>query len=246
MPIFTTPISQQNQASSPGFQRYPDTPNLSQYGTYGDNFYRNAIDYTGAVTLYSTTVVGTGSFAIQASSRGRLLTSATTNDDVSTFTLLNFSRIPDTFVNTSLFIMDIIFSINSTANNNVFIGLLDSQSAITSNPTTAKHMGVLFNDAASANLFLTSADGSTQTTTDSAVAMATNTFYRLNISWTGNNSAVLSLYSGTGRLSTNTLVKTQTVSSLGSADALPLHFFVKTTTTAAKSAVIYNWQVTLT
>lgn len=245
MPIFTTPISSQNQASSPGFQRYPATPNLSQYGTYGDNFYRNAINFTGATTLYSTTIVGTGSFAIQASSRGLLLTSATLNDDVSTFTLLNFSRLPDTFVNTSQLTMDIIFSLNSTASNNVFLGLLNSQSAITANPTTAQHMGVLFNDSTSANLFLSSSDGTTQTTTDSGVAMSTTTFYRLNISWTGNNAAVLSLFSGPNRLAQTTLLKTQTVTALSSADALPFHMFIKTTTTAAKSLVVYNWQVTL-
>ena len=150
-----------------------------------------------------------------------------TNDNIDNRTSLQF---------------DIVFRTDATSDTEGFVGLmLGTDAVLSALPTTAKHFGVFWDRSVSANYFLTSADGTSQTTTDTGVAIVA-ALRSLRIVWSGDNDAVLTLRSADG----TTLNSTQTVTALGASIVATIHFFIQTEAAAAKAVVINEWSAKAT
>ncbi|MDE1767424.1 MAG: hypothetical protein KGI27_14295 [Thaumarchaeota archaeon] len=245
MPIFTPTIQQQNNSTTAGIRTYPNFGPIQQNLILQDDFSRQTLSPTNAIPAYTVGVVGSGTGTATGGNHGTCLlltTSTATNDCVSAQVSANrFKRTSQYIDLRSNIALDVIFDCgenNVVTNYSFFIGLVATANALTAVPTTARHMGIY--GTSGGNFFLSSSDGTTQTTTDTGVAVDQNVLRRLNISWTGTNSAVISLYSGS---TYSTLVKSQTATSLSSDNLYELFFFVLTNTTAAKDLEVYEWRV---
>ena len=254
MPVFTTPVSSQNTATSGGVSGYPQIGSIKQFTVISDEFNRPTLNPTNLMPFYTlANGAGTGTAAIaSALNQVQVTTTNTTNDNSTLRTSgIGFARASHFIDNRTSLVLDIVFSLGSATSEKVFVGFINSDTPISALPTTAIHMGIYLDTSVSNNLILSSANGSAQVTTDTGSAIVANQLYRLNISWTGTQSAVITLYtsvSGTGLNDLTLLVKQQTVSALatGIALAFEIQWFIQTLTTATRQLSCQEWQVSAT
>lgn len=249
MPVFTTPVSNQNTSFSGGVRSYPQIGTAEQYMILIDEFNRETLQPSNSYVLYTDAGASTGSSTISNRRVVSINTAATLNDSQTLRTSgLGISRstfFVDGRTNVSI---DVCFSLVSTANISFFIGLLDSSTAITSKPTTTRHMGINYDTSVDTNIRFTSANGTSQTTSICSTANANE--YRLNIAWTGDDSATINLYGGVSQTDVSTLISSFTVSSFLSGltpqASFPLYFFVKDLVGTGKSISCQEWSVRCT
>ena len=244
MGLYTIGLQQQQRGASAGTKVFPDIGSVTTDQRIRDSFKRVDLAPTNAYVIYTTSTTGSGTAAIASSlDRFDLTTGSTAGNDVSTrVSNIGFYRggagiFQD---NTrSLIEIDILFNLGNVVGVETFIGLMTVNTALTVLPTTARHLGLRFDDSAENNWILTSADGTTQSTTDTSVA-ASSSVFRLNISWTGDDSAELRLFGGT-----NATVQqggTHTVTAFGGAARTGIiHFFVQAEGATAESLRIHEW-----
>jgi hypothetical protein len=197
--------------------------------------------------MYTEANNGGGSGAI-FSNAGYRLTSAGTGagDDVDLRTSgIAFMRDPfKTGRATRSLVWQSQFVVRDTTNAEGFIGLLETDAQLSALPTTTRHVGVFWDISASPNYFLTSADGTTQTTTDTGVAVST-AFRKVKLNWTSLTNIVLQFITVTASTGAETVNSTQTVTAAPSSNeaGLQAHWFVQTEAAATKRLDIYGWQV---
>lgn len=259
MPVFTNPISSQNTATTAGVNNYPSFAQIKQNAIYRDTFSRETLNTTGAYTLYTTAVDASGTVGIVNQSTCNVKTDVNTNNQAQIHTSgFTFPR-TDWYADTrSAINLDIIFDCPTTTNVQYFIGILFLQPAasLSALPTTKRHMGLYLDTSVSNNFKLSSANNTTQVTTDTGKAVDTSV-YRLNIEWTGRDNGLISLYgpvtTGGDLTPFGTLIKSQTVTSLiaGSTIFEPtngyeMYAYVKTLTTAAATLEWQEWNMVVT
>jgi len=242
MPLITIGLLQQQQAASAGYSIFPDLKGITKGAIYGDEFNRATLNPTNSIPIYTTDASNSGTAAMISKSLLRLTTDVNLNDHSKVTTQeLAIRRVgvtPDTKI-----AMDFNFFVRS--GNNItsaeyFFGVIGQGDTTDTLPGTAAHLGVQYNDSASNNWFLTSADGTDQTTTDTGLAVAVAPQeVRLNILWTGDNSATLRLFDGD---IFDNEVASQTVTAFGEGQVI-LKAIVITETTAAKRVDFSQWNV---
>lgn len=248
MPVFTVPIQQQVQASGGGSKSGMTFPSISQGTIWYEAWLRTTLNPAAYPALYVNTAgAGTGTSSILSTGQLQILNSGALNDNTTLVAqevgLKRNTRNP-VFDNRSTLQIEISFYVNSASQIQTFVGILQSNTAITALPTTAKHMGVYLDTGVSNNFKLSSADGTTQTTTDTGIAVAANTLYRISIIWTGGDSATLNFY--TGNNPPTTLAKSVNVTALlsdGGVSPFPYfaQWFVKNLVASAKGIFIVEW-----
>lgn len=241
MPLITIGLLQQQQAASSGIKVYPAITQALKDSTMQDQFLRETLTPTDAFLLYTTAVTGTGTATIDAEfNQLKVRSSATIGHDVDTRTSgLNYFRKPTFIDNRSRLELDIIFQGGETTSSEGFVGLLNVAGAITALPTTVVHLGLFWDVSVTGDDYLlSSANGTTQVTTATGVGLAS--FVRLNISWTGDNAGVLTLFSGSNF---DVSEATQTVTSLSANDwGAFLHFFIQSEAASTRTVVIEEWR----
>lgn len=222
---------------------YPAVAGLAKGQIFIDQFNRTTLNQTGVPSLYTTSVVGAGSVSIVGKGRLDLVTEAVALSearcDLSEYTS---SRVA-LFVDSSTIIeYDFIVRPNSAvANMDLFVGLVLQSLSLTVLPVAANiHMGVRMDASASGNYFFTESDGVTLTTTDTTVAAVNGTSVRLNLIWSGTNTATLTLFTG-ATLTTSS--STKAITALGSVATFMPVFFVEPDAIAAKTLTIPEWGV---
>ncbi len=240
MPLVVTSIQQQLQATSAGILTYPQLGIVKKDGIIYDTFDRSTLNPTNAVAVYTTN----GATINTSGARLNLITGTTIGNEASAiFTELHMAR-KNLFVDGKQALsVDIIFNLNETTDTEGMMVLLGTAAAQTALVTTAIHMGIFWDKSADDNFILTSADGTTQSTTDTGIALTTD-IVRLRITWTSTNGATLEFFTGSN---VDNVEATHTVTALGITDeqgALIQHFFVQTEAGAAKTLLIQEWSAT--
>lgn len=254
MPIFTQPISQQNISSNSGTKFYPSIPSLVPGVFYGDHFNRETLNVTNAYVLYTSAIVGSGTNTIYAVSQTNahyltaldMITSNVSNDSNSIrssgLSMNTDSCIYNNLVNSTTLQSQFSITPNFTTSGQFFVGLLAKNSSLTSLPTTEPHIGIFVDTSGTGNYIFSCADGITQKTTDTGVALSGTSFV-YNLTWTGNGqSVVYNLYNGyyTGNVPTPSKTVTHTVNIPNGPD-MEIHYFLKTLTTATKEILSRYW-----
>lgn len=247
MPLVLSP-KEQSQAASAGKDAYPSLGQVKNNSIIVDEFTRADLNPTNAVAYYTTAATGAGTATLVANERLELVTTGVIGDDVDVrLTNLTFQRTPRDFSfidSRSQLIFNIVFAAVEATATEVFIGIINATAASTGLPATARHLGIQLDQSVSNNWFLTSADGTTQTTTNTGIAVSAGVRVRLRMVWNGDESATLELYTGT---LLDTLASTQTVTALvGAANSFQLHFFIQTEALAAKTLRVTDWRVDVT
>lgn len=211
-------------------------------GWIGDFFARLSLIPTGCPTIYTETFMGAGSGAINSSGFYLQTTAAAVGDDadlrIDHVLLRNPAFTQGTIRNlTGIIDLYMTFQIPVTTLVEGFIGItLGSNAALAALPTTAGHMGIYWDISVGANFILSSADGTTQSTTDTTIAVD-DAIHTLHIRWTGQNAAILELMDTTNIIQGTT----RTVTALNSLNTGFIHSFVQTETIAARILRLYNW-----
>lgn len=243
-PLVTTSLQEQQQAASSGVSSLPQIGQIKKFTVIVDEFSRNTVNPTNAVDFYTTSSNdGNGTSAID----GRLMTLTTDGSAIGDDVNVRIREITLHRASQSAFIdsrntikIEIIFNTNSTGSEG-FIGVINSPGALTALPTTVRHMGIEWDDSASANYLITSADGTTQVTTDTGIAAPVAAVRRILITWTGIDTAIIEFFSSSEN---GTPTATQTVTSLSMLNRVfVMHFFVQTESTATKTLVINEWKL---
>ena len=207
----------------------PEAVQLRQNVTIDDFYHRSTLNPENAIPYYTTATTGNSSASIFIGP-GRtslsLKTGAVAGDSVDVRmsellvernkTGLNEFR---TKVNTA-----VLFS--PTMGNDVkgFVGLLlASNTALTSLPGKAGHMGISWDTSVSPNFFFTWSNGITQETSDTHIPIEATFDYQINIFWYDENKATLKLLARTG-----TSVANQEVTDLRNMDTGMLHYYLQT------------------
>lgn len=227
---------------------YPAIGGRSSGYTIGDDFAREALTPTDWPLLYTKAATGTDTSAMSATiNRYQLITDVNNGDNVDLRTSgyrfqRNFTNSYSGMSSTSILQLDIAFVTSHTTVMEGFVGIVGNVSALTAPPTTTRHMGVYWDISAGANFMLTSANGTTQVTTDTLDTVDVNKKI-LRITWTGEDTATIELLTAAGALSTASA--TQTVAALnGSSDiSYELHWFAEVESgAAARQLNVYGWR----
>lgn len=255
MPIFTATISTQNQAGSAGIIAYPSIQQIRQFIILRDDFTREVLNPASTLALYTTTNgQGTGTSSILSGLQNQIQTTAVSGDNTDCrASAVGFVRSNSVDNNRSQLTFDFIWLDNETTARKIFIGIggVSFGLGMTALPTTTRHLGLYLDTAVSNNYKLSSADGTTQTTTDTGIAVQSTTNNRLQILWNGDDSATINYFTTTTAGTTilpQTLVKSQTVSSFsaGSIAAYNARCFIITSAASAKNIFWRGWQVQAT
>lgn len=257
MPIFTTTIGQQNQASVSGLENYPIGNMTQQYGAWYDCFNRETLNPSSTWAMYTVSNgAGTGTGVIEGDAADLILSTTAANNDNTTIRtsghIIKRTSLDNQIDNRGTVTeIDIVFSKVQGTSVQGFIGAITASvggtfSAISALPTTTPgHMGVYWDSSVDANMYLTSSDATTQTKT--SMGAVGNGINVLKIFWTGLNSATITLSSLSAGVETG--IGSQTVSALEQFDigsGYQIQSFVKTLTTAAKFIRIYEIKVKYT
>lgn len=198
------------------FRSFPLLPSVSSGNTWQDNFNRTTLNPTNSYPIYTSAVSTTGTVALSLGLC--VLTTAASANEYAKITSSElffepFGYSPDTR-NTINF--DFIFQTTADITGlEFFVGLIIPTDTANVIPTTARHLGIYLDQSAGNNLILSSGDASTQATTDTGTAIAASTIYRIRISYTGSNSAVIQFFTGVSTDGIGTLIATHTVTAIG-------------------------------
>lgn len=225
---------------------YPETPLISRGWSYIDDFSRENLNPSGAITGYTTGGVGTPSHSIQLRKDYKLATSAAIgNTAASVFDILGMGlNIASAIDTRSKYELDFMLVPNTTVTTKGFVGIVDQSSILTALPTTTRHLGIYWDTSVDNNFRLSSANGTTQSTTDTGTAIAA-TVYRLNVLWNGIDSATIKLFSGSGT-TWNTEKASQTVTSFyngATSRTLFPHFYAEALAAASSIVLLTDWKV---
>lgn len=248
MPLISIGLLQQQKAASAGFGTFPSVAGISKGTTYGDTFRRTTLNPSNNLQMYSTAIAGAGTVAISNNREVTCTTGTTIGNDAGFFPselgYTNSYRGPA--YDNLRFQFDLTFSISTVASMEFFVGII-TVADLTALPTTTRHIGAFLDSSVSGNVILSSADGTTQSTTDSGDAAQTNDNYRLRILWDGDEVGSVSLFGGGDASTLNTqLGSTHDVTSLLGSEvvfALIPYFFVQTETTLGRILVAHSWKV---
>lgn len=251
--MITNYVATTDNASVPVL-KYPAVPYRIGGVVFGDDFARETAAPTGMPTLYTNAETGAaGTSSIDTGvNRVNLITDAATGDDQDMRTSglrvdRNYTSLitgmTGTGQTTSRVQVDLPFVLTGALTIEAFVGLHSGASALTALPTTARHLGLYVDISAGANYMLTAADGTTQTTVDTTIAVDT-AIHILRIIWTGEDAATLQLLTAAGA----TEGTGQTVAAFNGASGAShqIHWFVQTETTAAKTMRVYPWRIAWT
>jgi len=232
MGLFSPDILQQQQAAESATINAPAISVAGINQTYVEYWNRISLNPTGGYDIYQHTTVGSGSIAVTPNQV--LITTGTSTNDANDLFLDEYQliRSPNFSDATQLKLQMRGGRSGTISLAEGFIGLIEARGTITAIPTTAVHAGIYFDDAENANWNLSSADGTTQSKTDTGEP-ADATFVTITINWTGNDAITLESSLGTSR--------TQTVTDLDAMTGAELHFFVRTNTTAARAYRNVGW-----
>lgn len=254
MPLVNISLQQQQQSAAAGITRLPQIPSIQNNTKTVDEFIRAALNPVNVIAPYTVATTGAGSTGVINDNKQLLMTTdANIGDNVSVRTTFFFMRRPRTQLTAGIgagsrsqLILDILFAPGEATDGEGFVGLLDLDSAQTAIPTTANHLGAFWNNSASANMFLSSANGATQTTTDTSTA--TNGIKLLRIVWTGDDAAELEIFNESVSGSTNfdNSIGTQTVTAIGMNNAsFILHFFIETEAASLRNLFVPEWRLSI-
>ena len=244
MGLYALGLQEQKQAVQAGKMIYPLLTAIQSNTIAGDEFQREAILPTGGYTLYTTATTGSGSSSIIQGQELDLSSGTTIADDVDVrLSGQVLSRVTEwtELDNRSQLIIDALFRLtDATTSTEGFVGIITAvTTSISALPTTARHMGIFWDRSAGANFTLTSADGTTQSTTGTGDAIDTGANHRIRITQTGLDSATIQYYEG---VNDATATATQTVSAYGVNNSI-LHFFVQTEAAATRGIRVNEWRV---
>lgn len=247
MPSLTTTLQQQNQAASSGVKSFPTVGQMQKDGVFRDDFNRTSLIPTGGYELYTTGGTGTETISINQHRRMSLVTSGSIGDNASVFTSgLTFSRATWLIDGRTNLEANIIFGPSTAITDlEMFTGLLNSASVQTGLPTTLHHMGVLLDQSNSDNYFLTTANGSTQVTQDTGVAVSSLGKVRLQILWNNLEGGTINLFNGANldNLASSLAVTAYDNGNNNKDFANPIHFFIETEGAAAKTMLVDEYSV---
>lgn len=229
MPLISIGLLQQQQAASAGVKAYPELTQMVQNSQVVDFFDRDTLNPTNAVAYYTSNITGTAS-VVMTSGTVAIATGTTVASDVDVrIDGMLLSRASNFIDGKGILNIDIIFAPSSAVGNEFFLGILlqSTQTALTALPTTARHIGIRFDDSADTNYVLTSGNNSAQSTTTTGTAPVDGTRVRLNINLTGADAATATLFTGSN-LDTEDTVHTVTSYHSGFAINGPsgIHFFL--------------------
>ncbi len=155
---------------------------LVNRSAWNETFSRELLNPANAIPIYTVTLGGTGGGSGVITQMFRLLLttdSTASGDDVDVRSIIALKRsYSDDGIQpfTTTVTMDVMFNLGGTVTNTEgFIGLTGSAAALSALPTTVRSLGIFWDLSANANFFLTSANGTTQVTTDTTIA-ADDTF----------------------------------------------------------------------
>jgi len=248
MGLFTIGIEKQLQAASAGIYSYPQIGQLKKDTVVIDEFLRETLNPTGALATYTTASNDSNGTISILDQKGLQLipdTSAIGDDATARTSELSINRVtPNEIDNRTLITVFVNFSVRTITSIEGFIGILDSSSALTALPTTARHLGVFWDISAGANFTLSSGNATAQATTDSGVTVAANDRFTLRIQWTGDDTADISLFTGTfPTFTTQSTNHAATTILDGAVDrAMELHFFQQVEAAVSRPLDIHSWR----
>ena len=163
------------------YESYPGINGISTGSSFHDEFNRATLNPTGGYGIYATAGTGTEDIATVISTgrtQLRLKTGATIADDASVRTSEYYferAKGPDpTQEDRDKIRFDCLFNCFNAVSTKGFIGfILGTDAALTALPTTVAHMGIFWDTSSNTDYFLTSADGTDQTTTSSLLRAVT-------------------------------------------------------------------------
>jgi len=245
MGLFGLGITEQQQASKAATKGYPQFGNIARFFTFHEHFNREALNLTDAAELYTSAVSGTGAVTMGNANRLVHTTGTTINSTATVRTSgLGMARTARAIDDRSRIIIDIVFTISSgTASVEYFIGLLLSNSALTTVPgSNVRKIGLEVDTAVDGDFHLNSANASDEEDTDTGVTADTTTRL-LRIDITGDNAATVTLFPGVD--DTAAADGTHTATSLGatSGNVFLLHTLAKTLDTASKVLDINEYSI---
>lgn len=220
------------------YNMYPNW-SFAPHSVIGDLFARETLNDTDTPLLYTVGTLGTKAVTKNI---GLVLTSpgtgvAESEIRTSGFWFVNQPRftIPIFTKTASVVDLYVSFQMAQTSATNMFIGLIgNSITELTALPTTAVHMAVTFNS--SATFSFSSADGATQTATNSTVNTLTAQNI-LHIQWSSLNGGLIELLDPNGA----PVGVSVTVAALGSVQTYNLHLFIEESAAAAKVLNVQGW-----
>ena len=230
---------------------YPDIGMLAKNQWIGDSFQRETLTPTGYPTIYTLAENGAGTQAMNtAQASFRLTTAATIGNDQD----MRLSGIQLLGAFTSRNIMSIRnpaevidywtrFKIGQTVTSEGFIGVMGAAAAqISALPTTAAHLGVYWDESVNNALTLSSADGTTQSTTDSTINTSSSAIISLHIRWDGADDGIVELVTNDGFTVSGT---GHTYTAFNASRYAVPHWFVQTEAAAGKLIDLYGWMARL-
>lgn len=243
MVLISLGISQQRQAVSAGSRAFPQLTGLTNDSTFIDQFNRTSINPTNAYEMYKLVASGTGSASINNEANLQLTTGTTATDHstirTDEFSLERNGLYPDD--DRTRIIVTLIGRMSTITSAEGFMGMIGPSQDFTALPTTERHLGIFFNASAGSNWILSSADGTTQVTTDTGIAAAAATTVTVRITQTGINDAIIEFFNGQIQ-DIGTANATQTVTAYGISVSNMMAQAI-TETTVAKSLVLNQWSV---
>lgn len=218
---------------------------------FRDDFARETITPTGWPTLYTFAEVGaSGAPGLDTNVNRIFLTTDSTGAGDNQDMRLASLRIERNYTSlitgmqlemqTSQVQLDLPFSLTAATDTEAFIGLVTTTGSIAAAPTTGRHIGMYVDISAGANFVLTSANGTTQVTTDTTIPVDTAA-HILRMTWTGEDAATLQLLSAAGAVQGTS----QTVAAFNgtTGNSYVLHWFVETEAAAAKTMRVYPYSI---
>ena len=193
--------------------------------------------------MYTSAVVGAGS-VVEMNDNARLDLETDSNiGDLATvfssgFTVRLTPQSTQADPRTSMKISMVFQSLQDLTDQEGFIGILNQTTALTAIPTIVKGLGLFWDLSVSPNYFFTFADGTTQDTTDTTVAVG-GTPKRIDITWRKNIDQTIEFFENDDdTVPSATINSTRNVGVFGL-----LHAIVEAEDGAVKELALHEWIV---
>jgi len=224
---------------------YPMVPQVLNEINIIDEFQRATLNNADAPLLYTADGEGAETIGI-ISGQLSLLTGATDTNNADCRTTSLFPRRQSPFIGKrSTWTLDVIFNLNEITDTAGFIGLDARSAAITVNPNTQEHIGLIWNPAVINDIRLSVADGTNSDAQDTAGVLQTGAL-RLNIVYAPDSSIVLSIFDFDGVTFDNLRATFTPSPAIITMNNIPmmLHFYIEAESNAARNLLIHEWRYT--